>query len=407
MARHIDMRRSRRFALFSALVAGVVTVGVAPGSAHKPITSPYTYNEDVFPVLRDRCGRCHVPGGVAPMSLMTHADTVPWGESIRMELLAGHMPPWSVDAAPSRFLNMQPLTAREMNVLLTWATGGTPLGDPDKSPTPPTLNHGWVLGPPDLQLLLPSEFALGASTQEDTIDFVIPTGTRERRFVRAVDLLPGTPSIVRAATVRVRSAPSTPSGTPSPEPVLAVWLPGDEPVALDDAAFELPAGAELLVRVHYKKTWQFERKEMRDRSTVGLYFASSPSTAVRAITLSPDASVSGAATPGRLSFGRTLDEDVQALAIYPGNDIDKASVVVTAVTPNGSRRELIAFHPRAGWSRRYWFRQPIALARGTRLDATVTLDDQASLLPLSAAPARPRRQDSATIRLTVNVVAAR
>ena len=82
----------------SALCAS--TIFVEPGRAHKPITSPFTYNDDVFPILRDRCARCHVPDGVAPMSLMTYEDTVPWGESIRVELLAGHMPPWSVDSAP-------------------------------------------------------------------------------------------------------------------------------------------------------------------------------------------------------------------------------------------------------------------------------------------------------------------
>ena len=80
-------------------------LNVEPGGAHKPITSPFTYNDDVFPILRDRCGRCHVSGGVAPMSLMTHAEAVPWGESIRTEVLAGHMPPGTVDEAPGRFRN--------------------------------------------------------------------------------------------------------------------------------------------------------------------------------------------------------------------------------------------------------------------------------------------------------------
>ena len=94
-------------AVLAALV--ILTLVVAGGhpEAHKPITSPYTYNEDVFPIVRDRCGRCHVAGGVAPMSLMTAKDAVPWGESIRTELIAGHMPPWSVDAAPGRFKNLR------------------------------------------------------------------------------------------------------------------------------------------------------------------------------------------------------------------------------------------------------------------------------------------------------------
>src|SRR6187549_3693470 len=113
-----------RAAMASTIIALAMLVDVAPGSAHKPITSPYTYNEDVLPILRDRCGRCHVSGGIAPMSLMSHADAVPWGESIRAEVLAGHMPPAGVDEAPARFLNAGGLSSREMNLLLTWVTGG-------------------------------------------------------------------------------------------------------------------------------------------------------------------------------------------------------------------------------------------------------------------------------------------
>ncbi|HET9358608.1 MAG TPA: hypothetical protein VFO58_02610, partial [Vicinamibacterales bacterium] len=270
-------RASRRTAIVLALAAAAIVVAVLPGGAHKPITSPYTFNEDVFPILRDRCSRCHVTGGVAPMSLMTHADTVPWGESIRVELLAGHMPPWTVDAAPGRFRNVSAMTAREMNVLLTWATGGTPLGDPEKAPPPSALNRDWPLGPPDLPLPFPREFTLPASVQEDTVDVVIPAGTTERRWLRAVDLLPGSPSIVRAATVQLRAQTAPSAGAVADEPLLAMWLPGDEPIMLDDAGFELPPGAELLVRVRYKKTWQFEREEMKDRSTIGLYFAQGPS----------------------------------------------------------------------------------------------------------------------------------
>ena len=48
----------------AALAAVGLVVTVTPGDAHKPITSPYSYNDDVFPILRERCGRCHVSGGV-------------------------------------------------------------------------------------------------------------------------------------------------------------------------------------------------------------------------------------------------------------------------------------------------------------------------------------------------------
>jgi hypothetical protein len=245
-------RRVAHAAMVLSLIALGIVVSVEPGSAHKPITSPYTYNEDIFPILRDRCGRCHVSGGVAPMSLMTHAEAVPWGESIRTELLAAHMPPGGVDEAPARFRNAPAFSPREMNLLLTWVTGGTPIGDAAKDPAPVTRDAGWPLGAPDLTLQLPTEAVISADDRERTIEFIVPTGISDRRWVRAVDLLPGNATMVRAATIAVRSAASS-GADPSAERVLARWLPGEDPIALDAGlGFELPASAELVVRVLYR-----------------------------------------------------------------------------------------------------------------------------------------------------------
>lgn len=376
---------------------------VEPGGAHKPITSPFTYNDDVFPILRDRCARCHVPDGVAPMSLITYDDTVPWGESIRVELLAGHMPPWSVDAAPTRFRNAQSISAREMNVLLTWATGGTPFGSTDKTPQPISYERRWALGAPDLELPFPNEFTLPANKQEDVAEFAVPTGFSERRWLRAVDIAPGTPAMVRSATVQIRST-SLESGSITSEPMLALWLPGDDPVPVNEgAAFEVPPRAELLVRVRYKKTWQYERKELRDRSTIGLYFAKEASQPVRVLSVTHDGPALQV-NRSRRQLSEAIPDNVRAVAIYPSEHPSNAGIIVTAVAPDGSRRELIAFHPQRDWARRFWFTEPIALERGTKFETTVTFDDETPALPLSQGPAATQ-QDSSAVRLTLNVIA--
>jgi hypothetical protein len=411
-----------------ALTAIVVFVALAltggRPEAHKPITSPYTYNEDVFPIVRDRCGRCHVAGGVAPMSLMTAKDAVPWGESIRTELIAGHMPPWSVDGAPGRFKNPQALTARELNVLLTWVTGGNPVGNPEHAPPPVSPRADPRLGPPDLELPL-TEVTLPADTQERTHEFILPTDAWSRRWVRAVDFVPGTPAVVRGATVVVKSTSSVEperNATPS-ERVLAVWVPGDDPVPLDRAAFHLPARAEIAVRVHYKKTWEYERTPMTDRSRIGIYFAAGPDPEVRAMTMSfgspdvagpapsqgeprrstPDQSGGGDSSPSRprrLTATRAVDEDLQALALYSEGGPPDVDVHVEATRPDGSRVELIRYRSQPDWARRYWFERSIALPRGSRIDAVATFED--ALLPPGAAPAK--RADASPLRVTLNVI---
>lgn len=401
----------------------VAVVCVAPGSAHKPITSPYTYNEDVFPLLRDRCGQCHVRGGVAPMSLLTHADTVPWGESIRTEVLAGHMPPGAVDEAPARFRNATGLSPREMNTLLTWVTGGTPIGDAPKTSTKVTdasagteapAHKTWPLGPPDLTLPLPSEGVLAADTHEQWSEFVIATGLTERRSIRAIDLLPGNAAMVRAAAIVLRTQaarggnggsdrPAASRASRETERMLALWLPGEQPYALDAGlGFELPPAAELAVRVLYRKTWEYERQELRDRSAIGLYFGPASTTPVESIRLAPDDATG--ANADRIMFRRTVTEDARAIAVYPDVGLDGAAVKVIATRPDGTRADLIAFHPRPDWVHRYWFREPISLPRGTTIEVTAAVDDEARLLPLSLAPAPAARPDLSSLRLTLNVV---
>src|SRR5438067_3408222 len=120
----MPIRGRKHAVLFVAAVIGGVAWNVDRAETHKPITSKYTYNEDVFPILRDRCGRCHVADGVAPMSLMTYKEAYPWAESLRAELIAGHMPPWNAQDGVGVFKNSPTITAPEINTILTWASGG-------------------------------------------------------------------------------------------------------------------------------------------------------------------------------------------------------------------------------------------------------------------------------------------
>ena len=198
------MKISLRAAAVAALVLAGVAIAMQPAAAHKAITSKYTYNDDVFPILRDRCASCHVSGGIAPMSLMTYDDAFPWAESIRAELVAAHMPPWNAEEGYGEIKRAHTLSPKELDVILTWATGGNPRGALDQKLPTVELKNDWKIGPPDLALKMPAEFTLAADKMEDTQEFTLPTGTAETRWIRAVDLLPGTPSIVRSATIFVK-----------------------------------------------------------------------------------------------------------------------------------------------------------------------------------------------------------
>jgi hypothetical protein len=398
----------QRFVLFSAVVLAALVVAAEHGEAHKAITSKYTYNDDVFPIFRDRCAQCHVDNGVAPMSLTTYKDAYPWAESIRAELVAAHMPPWNAEEGFGNLKHARTLSARELDVVLTWATGGNPQGNVEQQLPVVSLKNEWAMGAPDVALQMPAEYTVPADALEATQELTIPTSLTEPRWVRAVDLLPGTPRIVRSAVIYLKGTGSDDrAGLAAPERVLALWLPGQDRESSDArTAFRLPAGAELGVRIHYKKTWQFEGQAIADRSTVGLYFARA-NDAQQVFTV-PVTAPAGAVPQDRtVTFGQTIDGDMQVVALRPEQVPPDITVQVEAVRPDGSRAPLIRLNTRPDWSRRYWLETPIALPRGSRIEVVADFENPDILSEAFGAIAPSRTPPAPRpIELAVNVVTA-
>jgi len=358
-------RRSRSLlaALCAAGVIGVITLVPARPEAHKAITSPYTYNEHVYPILRERCSRCHFPGGPTPMSLMSHADAIPWAESIREQLVGQKMPPWYPDRLGPAVKSGHALPTRELDILVTWAVGGTPRGDFSKDPPPFAPPVGvWPAGPPDVKLAMPAAHTLPPGVIEDTKTFRLPTGFTETRWVAAADLLPGEPSMVRDAIIAVVNGP-----------VLAAWVPGDELLpAPSGAAFKVPAGATIELTVHYKKHWQDEQETRSDTSTVGLYLTDEPVSGRSLDALALEPAPSGDALAPQ-TFREALKGPTRILAVRPSFDRAYASVQIRALLPAGRAvpvLQLRAAQPQ--WYRRYWLAEPVELPAGTAIEVVAT-----------------------------------
>src|SRR5438477_6112033 len=151
----VRVARVRKLTLVISAAAAVVAatiVGTTTVDAHKGITSKYTYNDDVYPILRDKCGSCHADGGAAPMSLLKYdiesGGAAAWAESIRENLVSEAMPPWYADPTGPAVKNNHALTARELDIVVTWATGGTPQGNLNHKPAATAVHASWTLGKP-------------------------------------------------------------------------------------------------------------------------------------------------------------------------------------------------------------------------------------------------------------------
>jgi len=361
----LPLRRARRVWQVAAAILSIVGAALLMTTrhteAHKAITSKYTYNEHVFPILRDRCARCHYQGGPTPMSLTTFQDAIPWAESIREQLVGEKMPPWYADPTGPGVKGGHTISIRELDILVTWATGGNPLGNASVELTPVAPPAAWRAGTPDLLVKMPAAYEVPAGTQEEDREFILPTGLTEEKWIKTADLMPGERSMVRDATIAIDNGP-----------VIATWVPGYEAIsAPSGTAFKLPAGAKLKLKMHYKKSWMDEQNAKSDQSTVGLYFTDAPLSGRSIEVLDLKA---GAASEGsqRLVTG-TLKNGARLVAVRPSFDEAATSAAIDALLPSGRRVTLLKLRSaQPQWYRRYWLAEPVELPAGTKIEMKMT-----------------------------------
>ena len=136
---------------------------------------------------------------------------------------------------------------------------------------------------------------------------------------------------------------------------------------------------------------------MTDASRIGLYFADADAAEVQVLrAVTPD---------GSQSSSTTVNENVRALGLYTDSETSGAHVTVLAIRPDGVREELIAFRPRREWARRYWFREPILLPRGTRIQLSADVGEDRLLPPAAASTPTPAVPSS--LSLAIDVVTER
>ena len=251
-------------------LAGLAGALATSSEAHKGITSKYTYSADVYPIFAKRCGRCHVDGGVGPMSLVKYEDAFPWAESLRTELLAVSSGEEAATAAedPDAFVKVahRQMTARELDVILDWATGGTPEGDKAQLSHTSAPTPEWTGGKPDAIMTMPQPYALAGDVWETSQEFVMPVPSSMPRTADRFDVLPGTPAIVRSVAVSVRAADGTVRS-------MGTWFPRQQPQPIAvRPGIRVEPGSQVIARIRYKKTWKYEGTSMTDRSSIGLYF---------------------------------------------------------------------------------------------------------------------------------------
>lgn len=327
--------------------------------ADEPVGSSVRYSREIVRIFERKCVPCHVSGGPA-LPLATFHEVLPWTRSIREEILERRMPPWSAAHGVKPLANDVSLSTREIAIIVSWADGGAPRGDPADLPEAKPRPR-WPAGEPALKLSAPAQSVV-ADGRLQVRRVRLPTGLRAERWLRGFDLAPGGRSIVRSAFLFLE----TPGGS---EQWLGGWTPWYAMTSSPGGvAYRLPAGAVLTLEIHYLSSGP---EAATDRSEIGLYFVPA-----RPTSQAQDLAIAASrGAQGRLRGETTLAADSTLWALRPrlegaGGPVS-GSIEVAAAQPDGAIEPLLWVKDLLpDWQTPYVLREPARLPRGTRLIVT-------------------------------------
>ena len=378
----------------SRVVAALVTAAVAASLARSAGDRVPTFDREVVRILQANCQTCHRPGDIAPFPLLTYEDAATRADAIATQTSERRMPPWKPDAGFGEFMGDRRLAAGDIDTLARWAAAGAPEGDPVHLAKPVVFTSDWALGPPDAVLSYGEEFT--PPLDVDTYRcFPIPTGFAEDRWIRAVDVHPGDRGTVHHAILYLdESGAAFDADAAEPGPgytcfggagvpvtgAIGGWAPGFRPFAAGkDAGILLPAGATVVLQVHYHPNGA----TAPDRTEVGLYF--SPVTPSAAIQILPIGRTDFTIPAGDDAYAVTASATlpfflgVTVYSVAPHMHLLGRSMAVDAYLPDGTVRSLVRisdwdFH----WQAAYNLARPAPLPGGTRIEVRTVYDNSAA-----------------------------
>jgi hypothetical protein len=179
--------------------AGAVLVFPVGAAAQAAKPTP-TFTKEVARIFQEKCESCHRPDSIAPMSLVTYEESRPWARSIKNRVASRQMPPWHLDKTIGiqDYQNDRSLSDEQIDTIVRWVDAGAPKGNAADMPPPMKWadDNAWNFkdifgGPPDLVIKSPL-YTQKALAQDAWFKPVVETGLTEARWVRAIEIRPGT-----------------------------------------------------------------------------------------------------------------------------------------------------------------------------------------------------------------------
>ncbi len=393
---HLHFRRGIAVTVRLLPAVAVLLPGIIPPASASPQNSPGeaastpAFSRDVAPILYKNCVECHRAQGSAPFSLVSYEDVRRRARQIAEVTSSRFMPPWKAEHGYGSFMGERRLTDREIATLKRWADTGMRKGG---MPGPlPKFTGGWKFGTPDVVVMAPAPFRVGAEGVDTTLSFVVPIPVKSDIWLKAAEFRPSNPRIVRHVSMYLdrsqmarKIASQFPTtgvasmGGPGMSPAYPneEMMPGWLPLApVPDAAIPLHPGTDLVVVVQCHP----DGKPEQERPSVGLYL--SKVAPPKYIGVVPVTTNQIFIKPGekdvqvRAEF--RLPVSVSAVGIVPHAHYLCTHIESYAVMPDGTHTPLLRI---SDWDydRRdvYRYRSPIPLPAGSMVVAEFTYDNSA------------------------------
>jgi len=352
-----------------------------------------TYTKDVAPIMFERCAACHYPGGAAPFSVLDYENVRKRARLIVSATQRRVMPPWLPEPGYGEFAGERRLTQEQTDTIQRWVDQGMLEGNRADLPPLPQFSEGWRLGEPDLVVKMPRAYTLQAGGADVWRNFVIPVPVLETRYVKTVELRPGSARFVHHALMAIDEMRSSRrrdeqdaelgfegmdmGDVHMPDGSLLGWTPGMLPFpGIEGMAWRLRRGTDLVLQLHMMPA---EKPEIVDPA-IGFHFAETPGVGSPAYVLMLDADDQIDIPAGEKDFVVTdtieLPVDVEVLVVYPHAHYLGKSIAAWATLPDGTIRWLIRIDRwDFKWQDVYRYAQPISLPKGTTVSMRWSYDN--------------------------------
>lgn len=364
--------------LFPALVLALTPVA--------GLADELTFTKDVAPILAERCVRCHQPGSVAPMSLLTYEETRPWAKSIRQAIADGAMPPWRPDPAHGTWLNDLSLTPEQRETLIAWVDQGAKRGTGDDKPLLTGPAPEWELGEPDYVIELPT-IDLPATGDDIFPTFIVEVGIEADRWINKIEFNPGDAKVLHHILAFLGEAPmgaskydvrtTTRRGGPGAEQ-FGVWVAGAPPVVYPEGMGRTLARNQVMTfQMHY----HLSGEQTSDTTRIGLHYGDGELQ--KKVSTNFGVNLGIVIPPGEANYTEMgfhlFDQDSRIVSMMPHAHVRAKAATYTAVYPDG-RRDILLNVPAYdyNWQWSYQPAAPLVVPAGTKVEVEITYDNSAA-----------------------------